>query len=180
MKATATKPRKTIKQQIKRRNTAYTKATPAKRRVMIARDALAQLKNKTYRAKPGIWCEVYVDGMEADGYKPLQPLLLSTDEEVSCQCCGVGSLFLSYVRLNNKAQYHHGWSFWDIAEKTGWPEANLNLIEIAFEVGRGRNQWLTGENEHEARYFGKKYTNPTERLEAILKNIVTNKGTFKP
>lgn len=172
---------------IKQLNAAYAKATPAERRRMIARDALVQLNAEKFTAEEGVWARVH-DGMKVVNYPndadPLQPILLN--KKTTCECCGVGAIFLSYVRLNNNATSRDGYDLSTIQQTTNWPEDNLRLIELAFEEGAGSVD-LNPENipdnmdEYEAVYFGKEFDKPKPRLKAILQNIAANKkGLFTP
>lgn len=181
-------------------NAAYQKASPSKRRVLIARDALKQLKAEKFRAVSGVWAGVeQEDGngniscpMDDD---PLQPLLLNP--KTKCTCCGVGAIFLSYVRLANNATYSDGYDLQLITDATGWPRYNIRLIELAFERGHGACSPYD-EDDLRAVVFGKDVDSDTERngsndrpeladdngharLVAILKNIAASKdGLFHP
>lgn len=163
-------------------NAAYRAATPAQRRVMIAQDALAQLKAKRFRSQRGCWTEVELRGGESpDPCEPLQPLLHKATTR--CHCCGAGAIFLSYVRLNNQASDTSGHSFYDIQWATKWPDDNLRLIEMAFEFGRGGIR-DTGcfrlEKAAAAINFTASHEDDDQRLMSILTNIIANKGTFNP
>lgn len=163
--------------QIKRLNRKYQNSTPAQRRVLVARDALEQVRSATYKVKRGIWCEVsHRNGKEVDWSAPLQPFLHAPMTQ--CTCCGVGSLFLSYVRLNNNATSCDGGSFQSILNKTEWPRQNLRLIELAFEMGGGCIRSNT-DAEKRAAAFGTDLQAEAS-LEKILLNIIKNNGTFKP
>lgn len=176
MKAT----KKKIPRSTKQLNAAYAKATPAQRRKMIARDALSQLKAKKFRAKNAVWAKVRDSNWETPNYyEPLQPFLLK--QGTTCECCGAGAIFLSYVRLANNAEYRDREGLSSIQRKTDWPIKNLRLIELAFEEGNGHCTAIN-EKERKAVHFGEDYDDaPTERLNAILKNIVKSKeGLFTP
>lgn len=161
-------------------NAAYAKASPAQRRKMIARDALSQLKAEKFQAVTGVWSEVLdSDGEHPNYYEPLQPFLLKRG--TTCECCGAGAIFLSYVRLANNAEYKDREGLCSIQQKTDWPIDNLRLIELAFEEGEGHCS-ASNEEEWEAVHFGEDYyDDATARLNAILKNIVKSKeGLFTP
>lgn len=161
------------------------KVSKAEQRVIIAKDALNQLRAEKFIAQNG----VYVGGElshELDmacksDEDQARPLLLKT--KVRCRVCAKGALFLSTIRKYNKAtvadvlcdDFH-------VAEKI-FGDKMFNQIEAAFE------QWDhtkspdfegAGEPAGAAYTFGIKYSDDTERLVAILKNIIKNKGTFKP
>lgn len=170
---------KQIDAKIKKANTVYKRSTPAQRRVLIAKDALNQIAANKMIARCGVWTDVRVGGSDVidEAQEPLQPILHRPDTK--CHCCGVGAIFLGYVRLNNNAKVDDGWYYEDMRRVTGWPADNLRHIEIAFEKGCGRHEEMRNANDRKAREFGLRYEEPEDRLIAILKNIVRN-GLFKP
>lgn len=59
--------------------------------------------------------------------------------------------------------------------------AQLNLIEYAFEQGRGVSGYgNTTEDKYKTSIFCYDFGTAKERLVAIMKNIVKNEGTFIP
>lgn len=159
-------------------NAAFKKAKPEQRRVMIAKDALKQLKAEKFIASPGTWAAVrYSSGASPHSRDALQPILLKPG--ISCKCCGAGAIFLSHVRLANEAAYGAGGAFSLIQNATQWPVDNLRLIELAFEGGDGCHTAEDG-NDDAAVDFGGDYEEPTNRLIAILRNVIANNGTFDP
>jgi hypothetical protein len=159
MKATKTKT--ALNNRIKRLNEAYRKATPAKRRLMIAKDALKQIKAGQINPLSGTYVRLWTEGV-IDEDTNLQPVLLK-DNEVTCDCCAKGALFTSCVRLSNRYKGDPtGIGSDGINELVGWPEENYHMIEEAFESSGG-DWWYDN------------YKDDTKRLEAILKNIIRNK-----
>lgn len=173
-------------------NAAYQKASPSERRVLIAKDALKQLKAEKFRAVSGVWADVGNAGICPMLSDPLQPFLLKRGTK--CECCGVGAIFLSYVRLANNATYEDGNDLLSIVDATGWPKDNIRLIELAFEMGKG-GCGPHSDNDWRAVIFGRDIDSDTEhdsspvlesekdhaRLVAILKNIAASKdGLFHP
>ena len=142
---------------IEKRNKAFHKLSPIKKRIAIAEDILLQIKKEKYVATPGTY--IYGEGMNWDASpKVLQEFLLKGPE---CQVCGIGAAFLSLARLGNKISLNLDFKE-TIAEVFGVDE--MYLIENLFEG------WTDGETE-EAIAFVKKYPDPTKRLKAIFKNI---------
>lgn len=137
-----TKKQKLINASIRRLNTAYKKASPAGRRVLIARDALKQIRAEKYEVRYGAFVEYneLIDRLPESGENvQLQPYL-HDPEAPSCRVCGIGSLFLSAVRCRNEFQANK--------DSRNPQEPVLNwlkefsaeqrqFIEIAFEMGRG-------------------------------------------
>lgn len=155
---------------IEKLNTAYQKATPAQRRKMIAKDALAQINSGAIDPMRGVY--VHLKG-KVGWEAPLQPLLLNESKPLKCTCCAKGALFISCVRLSNR--YHGDPSMIGSAginDIVNWPTKNYNDIEAAFELWRGVGfDWTYR--------WSDKYPTSKLRLPAILKNIIRNKGTFK-
>lgn len=161
--------------QIKKLNAAYQKATPAQRRVMIAKDALKQIETGQINPMSGTYINLWGDGHVEEG-KPLQPVLLDEASAISCDCCAKGAMFISCVRLSNR--YHGNPSGIDsdeINSLVNWPKQNYDEIEAAFEGFYGDK----GQYSDWIPKWEQKYPTDRERLPAILKNIIRNKGTFK-
>lgn len=161
-------------------NTAYDKASEAKRRVMIAKDALEQLKIGRFWATPGTYVDACKLAHEAklDDSVQLNTLLHNSKLKSSCDVCARGALLLSAVKFRNDCI---------ISEDGGTSEDSFvkefagqqNEIEAAFEDydptrdNEDGNPWCD-------KFLNKKERNsPTKRLELILKNIIRNNGTFK-
>lgn len=161
----------------------YEKATAAQRRVMIAKDALAQLKIGKYVATPG----TYVDAMDlAEEAKlkdevQLNTLLHNPALTSSCNVCARGALLLSAVRHRNDCTID---SYGSTSEDTYVEEFadQQEEIEAAFEDYSYRDR---EDGEEEGNVWCEKFLtkkergDETKRLELILKNIIRNKGTFK-
>lgn len=125
----------------------------------------------------------------------------------SCEVCALGACFLSSVKLNNKFKFKFSrqdpGSFSiqikPLFEKLKqyFTVEQIFMIENSFEMGAGfLSDWdnvkklktflkkasfdrLYKKYYWDAVHFGNKYyTEPDKRLEAIMKNIVKNKGLF--
>lgn len=179
-----------------------TRLSKAEMRVIVAKDALAQMKAEKYIATNGTYVgselisRIGIEGGERHPYdgggscyinleEPLQPLLLKDKGE--CRVCAKGALFLSAVRKFNSAKVG------DVADDDDFKIAvkifglkQYDLIEAAFEGWDStKERWdgteYTGNTSvPAATAFGDQYDGNTERLVAILKNIIKNDGTFKP
>lgn len=174
----------TIATSIYKANTSYDKASPAQRRVMIAKDALQQLKIGKYCATPGTYlnaCDL-ADEAELNGEVQLNTLLHNPNLQSSCDVCARGALLLSAVRFRNECV---------IASDGGTSEDSFvkefadqqEIIEEAFE---GYSEYVLDKEDQKYGHWADKFLNekerndPTKRLELIFKNIIRNKGTFKP
>lgn len=170
---------------IKKRNEKFAKASPAEKRVIIAKDILLQLASKRLQASTGIWLDAKLD-VAADRQKEeAQDIILDAK---SCNACALGSIFLSTLEHANKFKFN-SFNYKNISQKAeihyqqfreyllGFFEHDqLIAIELAFERGAG---WYSVADAKSIKYrdfaagFG-----ASERLEAIMKNIVEHNGEF--
>lgn len=163
-------------------NSAYDKASAAQRRVMIAEDALKQLKIGRFVATPGTYVNAYRLAHEAklddrDNVQ-LNTLLHNPALKSSCNVCARGALFLSAVRFRNDCTINGSG---DTSESSFVKEFadQQGRIEEAFEECDGED--YTYENGWADRFLHVNERNdPDKRLALILKNIIRNKGAFKP
>lgn len=158
-------------------NTAYDKATEAQRRVMIAEDALQQLKIGKYCATPGTYVNAtdLANEAELEHDVQLNTLLHNPALTSSCDVCARGALLLSAVKFRNDCTIEAGGL---TSEDSFVREFNdqQNLIEHAFEDEPYKYADQTWAEEFLTK---KERDDETKRLELILKNIIRNKGTFK-
>ncbi len=145
----------------------------AELRVAVAKDVLKQVQAKKYVATKGVY-------INTKSFKPnceLQPQLISKKAPV-CEVCGIGSAFLSLVRLDNafKAQDEAGFVYEndmrDRLKKVFFVE-QLWLIEDNFERQANEKDRKDLDINHDE-------DKPTDILIKIMKNIIKNKGTYKP
>lgn len=169
-----------IAKTILKTNAAFEKANPAQRRVIIAEDALQQLKIGKFIATPGTYvnaCEL-ADEAELKGEVQLNTLLHNPTLKSSCDVCARGALLLSAVRHRNDCTIDDGGTTSEDSWVREFSEQQ-EVIEAAFE-----DYEYDGDNENGNlwcnKFLSKKERdNATTRLELILKNIIRNKGTFK-
>jgi len=177
--------------------------TISEKRVIIAKDALAQLKLGAYKARsdngytPDLddidfesvaeACTIFT-GKEAKDVELKSYLDKIVNKNKPCQVCAKGSLFISSVRrFNNfslqdasRANCRISNTANTVTQKL-FGRANADLIERCFEGwGRSMNNNITQEESGSIESWKIKYPEDDQRLEAILKNIIKNNGTFKP
>ncbi len=175
-------------------------------RVAIAKDVLRWIETKRFLVKKGY----YVVDQEFDEYKDVGPALITKEDvdtnadakeimqDRNCRVCALGACFLASLdRYNNVGcsdlvanygnNYHKGQSLsqFDTMKylKRFFAPEQLDLIEAAFEMNVCHRVVLERDNIEllKAKKWGDEYfNNPTERLEAIMENIIDNRGTFKP
>jgi hypothetical protein len=180
-----------INEALRKSNAAFKKATKAEKRVMIAKDVLAQIKAKRYIPESGTWVDPNWNiRNEIDGTESVQKLFADRTIE-TCNVCALGSLFMSCTNLNNNtcvSDINYGGEGTEIGERIQdgdtlsnglnkiFSKKQLQLIEVYFETGDG---WF-GEDSRHVAYFNDAYPDDEDRLVEIMKNIVANDGTFVP
>lgn len=176
-----------IEQSIAEANAIYRKASPAQRRVLIAKDALKQLKDGRVKAKKGQYINAIGIARQIcrvtnwSNFTPLQPALHDLDSP-ACSACARGSLLLSAIRFRNRCGIN-GFGGLDKSDKQirEFPIHQQTAIEVAFEMWHSKK---VGYPKAGAERWWKKYLRPIERRDAnlrlavILRNIIRNKGEF--
>ena len=185
-------------------NTAFKKATKAEKRVMIAKDVLAQIKAKRYIPESGTWVDANwnIRGGIDEIHETDSVQKLFADRTIeTCSVCALGGLFMSCTNLNNNtcvSDINYGGEGTEIGERIEegdtlsnglnkiFSKKQLQLIEVYFETGDG---WFgedgytgvhIGEDSRHVAYFNDAYPDDEDRLVEIMKNIVANDGTFVP
>src|SRR5688572_19550646 len=118
----------------------------AQKRVAVARDVLKQLKIGKYNAEEGTWAEVFM-AKEFDEKKAIGCELQSFVKKAeSCTVCGLGAVFVSLVRIDDRFKIRDG----DVGYqrnfvlgddtlikrlKAIFSREQLSMIEAAFEKG---------------------------------------------
>lgn len=185
-----------------KRNKIFKAASPAEKRILIAKDVITQIKNKTYIANEGTWVAInsidYPEFNKIEKLDEQEQLCNLISPKVNCNVCGIGAAICSAIRFKNHLKvedYLEGnLDFNDIydgltKDKLGikriFSQQQLKLIEIAFEGEDGffkADDWLgdfkKGTLEYKAQKFGKRFKNPNNRIIAIFQNIVDYKGLF--
>jgi len=158
---------------IKEHNARFAAASPAERRVMVAKDVIAQIKAKRFFATEG----TYVDAVDAipDGTRMDAPLRNILKKVPECHVCAKGAAFLSLVRLANTVKVGDVLDYYGEKVENG-PE-NLdkvawNFLEQFFPID------LLDEMERafEDMYHGYEIDDADERLTAIMQNVIDNDG----
>ena len=177
------------------------KLTKEQKRVLIAKDALAQLMLGKIKVKQNTGFVVFAEraiekikrAVLKDSSIELKKLLPKVVDD--CTVCAVGALFLSHVRNFNNfrakratttngivdsvcpREYHNGYGH--VKDGTNkvlkyFDIDNLILIEKAFEG------WWSDYDYVNTHQYIIDYPNSRTRLKVILKNIIRNNGTFVP
>jgi len=178
--------------EINKLNEEFKKATKAQKRIMIAKDVLAQIKAKRYFPESGEWVKPLWSSDQKSIDIKLDPNSSVKDAFKSkainsCQVCALGGLFMSCTNLNNnttvgdltKESYIGDLVADDDKISNGlnriFTQKQLILIESYFEGSQG---YFKGDDV-KTFVFLETY-NDDERLKMITQNIIDNNGTFKP
>jgi hypothetical protein len=165
----------------------------AKARVEIAKDVLSMLKSKRIKADTSIWLEFDKPIFREDQYEENIDAKTVLSGVKKCEACAVGSLVLATVCRFDKI---------GIADLTDsdptsidyddetvgylqkfFPARQLEAIEISYETNQGCYQTDAYNGDSyllAALAFGLKYDKDSDRMIAIMENIVKNKGNFTP
>jgi hypothetical protein len=169
----------------------------AEMRVAIAKDVIAQIKAKKYNPTQGSWVDGvdgpdYVDWLFENATTCEVDVQVYTKSIKKCNVCALGSLFVSAVNKYNNVYGTYKTvslpSIFDFRETNNrspllryFTIKQIRLIEYTFEGGMGA---VCFDDDHpmvnKAYAFYSRYPDSKDRLLAIMKNIVENKGTFKP
>lgn len=177
----------------------FAKFSLAEKRVVIAQDVLAQLKAKFYIAKKGNYI-FYIDRLE--GVKYSADIKKNYAKIKSCTVCALGACLMSITKFENKLTFSDADLFFPgetncqakrIANKKAkslfaslFSAEQLLLIENAFEGVSGGTRVgkelfyknLSSEQKDACTQFYNQYQVISNRLKAIMENIIKNKGTF--
>lgn len=173
------------------------------KRVAIAKDAIAQLNTEAYVAATGQYvgldwqqtdeieaaagaCKLFT-GKDASDFEFNKVLDNVVSKQNPCEVCAKGALFLSSIRKFNNFTLEEA-SDGDLDNMAShkvqeiFGEKNADLIEIFYEKWDADQDMnpLDEETFEKVEKWANKYPNNTDRLIAILKNIVKNNGEFIP
>ena len=185
-----------------KRNAKFKAATKAERAVMVAKDALRMLDKGKTVASPGDWVKLPDEIFEIEGgsqalkeedYNSPQICDLSDESEFTdCKVCALGSLMLSEIRHTNKLTLEDlGDSIYGLGDEISYNDfghrldkvfsySQQKLMEYAFEGGTGLFEECDIPKCKVVKLEGfyQKYPDDEDRLRAILKNVIKNKGVF--
>ncbi len=175
--------------QIKAANDLFNRLSPPERRVEIAKDVIKSLKLKKIRAKTGRFASLkHTQPNACDSTN-----MLEVFESTRCDCCARGAMFVSAVRkFDNVTAKDVGTGNVWVGEITDynfkhiedgyWDAKQIQMIETAFESEASYvlSDLLSDEEISVCKKFKKRYKTPEKRMIGIMRNIIKNKGTFKP
>lgn len=172
----------------------FKKLTPAQKRVRIAKDVLAQLENGKIVPAAGNYFDFYEIlnnlEIEEDSKEQLCDVLNKAD---NCEVCALGAIFVSAVKRMDKITVdcyskHNGWGDGErfrkeeilmrIYLRSFFDTSQLRMIENAFEQRHIHNNEKYEELFQISVFMYPKNMGPKSRMQAIMRNIIDNKGEF--
>lgn len=179
----------------------FSKLSKADQRIAIAKDVILSLRRGQYIAETGRYVNLDEIEIKKDAFDVHYDTKLDIQKTLNkvkmCPVCALGACILSLTRFKNKLKWGdvgmNGAAMDSPRTKKLFsslfsPE-QLLLIESAFEgynpgSDRIADQLfdfndLTDEQISKVEEFRYRYDEPNDRLVAIMKNIIKNKGIFK-
>jgi hypothetical protein len=165
------------------------KLTPAEMRVAIAKDVIKQIKAKRMRIISGAYVR------QVFGQSEFIDQETCTSKRFQCNVCAIGAGIVSGVRLFNEVQEHTGTMGIETAQRLIRKWFTLRqaiLMESALEYESSRAllhsyrynaKFKKGElNKADEMYYDlfDRYPHMEDRVIAIYRNVIKNKGDFKP
>lgn len=176
---------KNLQNIIEKNNKIWSDSTDAERRVLLAKDALERLTKGQIKARRGKLTAFRNTRKLVKEEASIQEVIAKGEV---CQACALGSLMISQVFYKNKVKASQYWTGLNWGDNNADELRNLfghelRKMEYAFENGEGlvsSSQLRSGEGFDCRKFFSKYRDSSTKRLEAILKNVIRNKGEFIP
>lgn len=165
----------------------FNSGSAAQKRVAIAKDVIAQVNLRKIIPTQGSYLE------RPNGSASGIDTNVAIQDQLPSQCiaCGIGSTFvcaLKYDKTENLSRTMVSLSDDRVMRKylqKFFSKAQIDLIEVAFEHRTVTDDQSELEDAQDksiraAIRFGRKYAYHSERLIAIMDNIVMNRGVFVP
>lgn len=171
---------------VQRDNERFAAAGPAQKRVMVARDGLKWLRAKKWL--PGHHYISVIDTGSSSAFRPG----IDKVNGYKCEACALGGILAcvaergaTSIQKEPGSLLKEGADIWKSLEGI-FDMEQLLLIEAAYEGGVQTPRHVRDAMHEEgldptaAYEWRATYPDDTERLQAILRNIIANKGTFVP
>ena len=160
---------------------------PTERAVLVAKDVLAAISAGRFKVDQGNY--VYSNALRSD--EPLREdmrraAIRSEAYDAwrdDCHVCALGACLVTMIDRGTVVRDDLAIGDRDelFEELEGvFTQEAFDLIEEAFELGGVRTDMSDTLAARRARNFGRRRKDPVQRLEAIMQNIVDNRGEFIP
>lgn len=160
-----------VQRGIRRRNAYFARLTPARKRVYIARDVLAQLREGDVIAKKGTYLDLGDGLMSKLGRATDNKQVATVLRGEACEVCAIGATFVCAVKkldslkigdVGGNITYHDNMRDYLVA--TGaFTYDDLAAMEAAFEGFRNNG-------------FNEGIDDPKERMRRVMQRIVSTGG----
>lgn len=168
------------------RNRRFNRLSVGVQRIKIIRDVVSLLRAEKLKALHGHYLWVKGGTKKFNDADQVHKVV----EQSECSVCGIGGLFAATVLLNNKSTVRNVFGYSANEENSymrkyleqWFDNVQLDLIEAAFEVSNNlivEVSYFAPELDAAVR-FGRKHRASKDRLLAICKNMLANKGKFVP
>lgn len=162
---------------------------PTARAVVVAKDVLAAISAGRFRVEQGAYVDTDVPGTSGDG-EPLRENLRRAalraqdySPKDECRVCALGACFIAMIDrgtiVRDDTWFDNRYDLYEELQDIFTPE-EFDLIEEAFELGGVHTDIHDTLPARRTRNFGRRRKDPVQRLEAIMQNIVDNRGEFIP
>lgn len=178
----------------------FNKLSPSQKRIAIAKDVLQQLKTKKYTAQNSAYIKdvKMLDGATITDYDDSRfwDIQEKFEKIKNCKVCALGACLMSATKFVNKLKFNNVLSVFELKRSENvksifteiFSSEQILLIETAFESDNGDMKYgkealhknIDTEDIHKCNKFYSKYKKDESRMIAIMKNIITNNGIFKP
>lgn len=161
-------------------------------RILICYDALLQLRQKKVVAKTGTYVVARNVRNRTCRLPKSEQVDVALGKVNKCEACALGTIFIARTRIFNQLKVKDAGTATEFGEISGsfisqdlltyFDMRQLALIEGSFEggnIGYCGDTLSYGDRKLVCR-FANKYKTVEARLIAILKNIISNDGTFIP
>jgi hypothetical protein len=172
---------------VQERNEWFEKLSPARKRVQIAKDVIAQIQANKIVPTNSIYFDLNFRLKDLDGQKLSLQNILIEKPDYACRCCAKGAMFVAKAEKYNQCDVliHedgdcHVYNE-EISENLSdiFSLEQLGLIESAFEA-----TIYYYDGDYDKHRIASRMFQPTDdskdRMIMIMENIIFNKGTFVP
>lgn len=185
-----------LKTILRKKQKQFSKMSIVEKRIAIAKDVIARIKLNQFIPEQGVFC--VVDGSSLRGFEgttdkgePISEVCDIVNSKQPCQVCAKGGLFMSYIGYvdNFKIEDLHYGTKASVSLKSTemkslskiFSQKQLSLIETTFEGSSySWNLELSDTEKEKCNNFEGEFYDDSNRLIGIMRNIIRNKGTFKP